>query len=264
MMRKAQLSRIARQNDFVRGQSGLVEKFRSDVASSQSASLYQVSKFPVVTNGRRKLYGNERNSQSGSQRGKFQFGRGQPSLPSLLSISTLKISFSCILFLFLILLILHRIPLLTHLYLHLSRFYIVVLLTVSLRLLRFPPFLPLALTFPCLTFVFYASTGVLTVYFDLDLREISRNSLGAGSSLGKIPFCTQRLLSQQLRSGRSAAGMQIRLRVYNQRDFATINKIRIAGVIRTIDYVCLIANKFKKTTISINIYKNKTYFLILR
>lgn len=82
-----------------------------------------------------------------------------------------------------------------------------ILCTVSLRFLHLPPFSPIALTFPRLTFVFYASTGVLTVYFDLDLREISRNSLGAGASLGKIPFCTQRLLSRRLRSERSAAGM---------------------------------------------------------
>lgn len=67
-------------------------------------------------------------------------------------------------------------------------------------------FSPLALTFPRLTFVFYTSTGVLTVYFDLDLREISWNSLGADGSLGKIPFCTQRLLSRWSKPGRSAAG----------------------------------------------------------
>lgn len=66
-----------------------------------------------------------------------------------------------------------------------------ILCIVSLRFLRLPWFSPLAFTFPRLTFVFYTSTGVLTVYFDLDLREISRNSLGADSSLGKIPFCTQ-------------------------------------------------------------------------
>lgn len=89
----------------------------------------------------------------------------------------------------------------------LASFSLLQLFTVSLQFLHFPAFSPLALTFPRLTFVFYASTGVLTVYFDLDLREISWNSLGAGSSLGKIPFCTQRLLSQQLRSGRNAAGM---------------------------------------------------------
>lgn len=84
---------------------------------------------------------------------------------------------------------------------------VAILCIVSLRFLHLPLFSPLALTFPRLTFVFYTSTGVLTVYFDLDLREISRNSLGADSSLGKIPFCTQRLLSRWSRPGRSAAGM---------------------------------------------------------
>lgn len=83
-----------------------------------------------------------------------------------------------------------------------------ILCIVSLRFLHLPSFSPLALTFPRLTFVFYTSTGVLTVYFDLDLREISRNSLGADGSLGKIPFCIQRLLSRWSGPpGRSAAGM---------------------------------------------------------
>ena len=67
---------------------------------------------------------------------------------------------------------------------------VAILCIVSLRFFRLPSFSPLALTFPRLTFVFYTSTGVLTVYFDLDLREISRNSLRADGSLGKIPFCT--------------------------------------------------------------------------
>lgn len=79
------------------------------------------------------------------------------------------------------------------------------LCTISLH--RLSPFLSFALALPRLTFVFYASMRVLTVYFDLDLREISWNSLGAGGSFGKIPFCTQQLLSQRLRSGRNAAGM---------------------------------------------------------
>lgn len=116
---------------------------------------------------------------------------------------------------------------------------VAILCIVSLRFLRLPPFSPLALTFPRLTFVFYTSTGVLTVYFDLDLREISRNSLGADGSLGKIPFCTQWLLSRWSRPGRSAAGMEIRLRVYNRRDFTTINKIQIASAIWTINCVYL-------------------------
>lgn len=84
---------------------------------------------------------------------------------------------------------------------------IAILCIVPLRFLRLPSSSPLALTFPRLTFVFYTSTGVLTVYFDLDLREISRNSLGADGSLGKIPFCTQRLLSRWSKPGRSTAGM---------------------------------------------------------
>lgn len=83
---------------------------------------------------------------------------------------------------------------------------VAILCIVSLRFLSLPSFSPLALTFPRLTFVFYTSTGVLTVYFDLDLREISWNSLGADGSLGKIPFCTQRLLSRWSKPGRSTAG----------------------------------------------------------
>lgn len=144
-----------------------------------------------------------------SQRGKFQFDWRHPSLSSLLSTAVLRISRCrvspprflprsssfrslnpCALRPFALV---SRSPPLA------------ILCTVSLRfLLRLLPSSPLALTFPRLAFVFYASTGVLTVYFDLDLREISRNSLGAGGSLGKIPFCTQRLLSQRSRTGRSA------------------------------------------------------------
>lgn len=188
------------QNDFIRGQSGLVEKLRSDLASSQSASQYQVSKFPVVTErSKGTLYGDERNLQSGSQKGQISvWPETPPAFPSLLSISTLRISLCCISlpgFLpSVLLLILHRPTIPAHLHLHLSRFYCC-LIHCFASAPSFSSFLALSAYLPSSTFVFYVSTGVLTVYFDLDLREISRNSLGAGSSLGKIPFCTQRLLS---------------------------------------------------------------------
>lgn len=160
-----------------------VEKLRSDLTRTTPirfvVSSFQISGRYGWSKGR--VYDGERHAQSASQRGKFQFETGDTHSPSsLLSISTVRVSpycFSCRQDFFSVLLFLFYI----HPLLYVRSFALVspsvplaaILCTVSLRFLRLPPFSALALTFPRLTFVFYASTGVLTVYFDLDLREIS-------------------------------------------------------------------------------------------
>lgn len=80
---------------------------------------------------------------------------------------------------------------------------------------------------------------VLTVYFDLDLREISRNSLGAGGSLGKdsLLHTATSLPAVEIGTKRSW-DVDKTARACSRRDFAAINKIRIAPAIRTIDYTC--------------------------
>lgn len=188
-----------------------VEKLLVKWPRKNHANLLPSVKFPNfrslrVVEGKGERWWKERAIRE--SKGQVSVWLETPGPSSLLSIFILRISPCRVLLLKFLFpaysLILHRFSSVGFV---LSSHPIAILCIVSLRFLRLPSFSPLALTFHHLTFVFYTSTGVLTVYFDLDLREISRNSLGADGSLGKIPFCTQRLLSRWSTPGRSAAGM---------------------------------------------------------